>query len=299
MLKECVECRSVQAIGEDGICPYKQAEDNLPLRCVGKWSKDKLYYLQKYINIFSLSMKNRWAKRAYIDLFAGPGLCVVRESGEIILGSPLVAIDQLPLFSRYIFIDISKESVESLERRVELRRPEAWRKLFNRDCNSAVDEIRGEIDNSYLVLAFVDPTSMQINFSSIEKLTQGLRMDLIINFPLQAINRSYPYAFKGHAKNYDNFFGSGEWREILQQYPDIHSVGTKLLFLYKSQLGKIGYGDIRDLDSSQYFESDEILVKGPKNIPLYYLVFASKHPIGRRFWHETQRIRSDSQRLLL
>jgi three-Cys-motif partner protein len=250
------------------------------------------------MGVFNSSMKDKWPKRAYVELFAGPGLGIIRGSGQIIDGSPLLAVKQAIPFSRYIFIDINTDALTALERRANNVKPTVDMKLIPRDCNSSIDEIRSVIDSSYLILTFVDPTSMQAKFSTIRDLTQDLRMDLVINFPLQAINRSYSYALQGYDKKYDDFFGTTGWRPILTSLSDIRSIGARLLDLYKSQLRSIGFGQIDEL-SHQDSESGDILVRGPKNIPLYYLVFASKHKVAYKFWNEIQKIRANSQRQLL
>jgi len=298
-LNPCIRCKADGVKDEDGICPYIPGEDHLPLRCVGFWAKEKLYYLGRYMEVFNASMKDKWPKRAYIELFAGSGLGIVRNTGQIINGSPLLAIEQAVPFCRYIFVDINTDALSALEKRARLLSPGADIKFIPRDCNSTIDEIRTRIDSSYLILTFIDPTSMQAKFSTIRNLTQGLRMDLIINFPLQAINRSYTYALQGYDQKYDDFFGTNEWRSILTGSSDFRSIGVKLLDLYKNQLRSIGYGQINDLAGSQSSEFGDILVRGPKNIPLYYLVFAGKHKIAYKFWDEIQKIRANSQRRLL
>ncbi len=295
----CEECRDDSIKEENGICPYASGEDGFPLRCVGFWAKDKLYYLKRYMEVFNASMKGKWLKRAYIELFSGPGFGIIRKSGQIIKGSPLLAIEQATPFSRYVFVDINENALSALENRTKRIRPEADIIFISCDCNCAVDQIRAKIDSSYLALSFIDPTSMQAKFSTIKELTYDLKMDLIINFPLQALNRSYSYALQGYGDKYDDFFGTNKWRPILKGYSDFRSVGAKLLDLYKSQLSSIGYGQINDLTDEQTSRSGEILVRGPRNIPLYYLVFAGKHKIAYKFWHEIQKIRSDNQRRLL
>ena len=55
------------------------------------------------------------------------------------------------------------------------------------------------------------------------------------------------------------------------------------------------YKHIEDLGIFTPFKSAEVLVKGPKNIPLYYLFLASKHPLGNKLWQEIKKIRPDRQ----
>ncbi len=286
----CAQCKEEQIKEEDGICPFKNGDDNLPLRCVGPWANDKLYYLKRYMEVFNTAMKGKWSKRAYIELFSGPGLGIIRDTGEIIDGSPLIAIKQQTPFSRYIFVDINSHATNALESRVRNFRRTNNVRFLTQDCNENIEKIRFNIDNNYLSLAFVDPTSMQIKFSTIQQLTRDLKMDMIVNFPLQAINRSYSYALHGYVEKFDNYFGTDEWKPVIVGNSDIHNIGTRLLDLYKKQFEIIGYTQVNDANS--------ILVRGPKNIPLYYIFFVSKNQLAIKLWNSIQEIRSNKQRLL-
>ncbi len=295
MFEPCEKCKAEEARDEDGICPYVKDDDNLPLRCIGKWSEDKLDYLGRYMDIFNKAMKYKRPKRAYIDLFAGPGKCIIRDSGKIISGSTLIALEQSVPFSLIVSVDINSDAVSALEKRGGEYKSETKLKTFDADCNLIADWIREEVDPSYLILAFIDPTSMQMKFSTIRKLTDGLSMDLIINYPLQAINRAYRDALSGNETVFNDFFGTTEWKERILGLKSQYHIATKLLPLYKQQLGGIGYKDITELDSDKPFISDEVLVKGPRNIPLYYLFLASKNPLGNKLWQEVKKIRPDRQ----
>ena len=155
-LLQCVRCKADNVKDEDGICPYILADDQLPVRCFGSWARDKLYYLQKYMNMFNTSMKNKWHYRAYVELFAGPGRGIVRNTSQIIKGSPLLAIEQSVPFTYHIFVDINKSAVEALEKRVKSLNPRADVKLINKDCNLSIDEIRKLLSISHLILAFYE-----------------------------------------------------------------------------------------------------------------------------------------------
>ena len=48
--------------------------DGLPAMKVNVWARRKHHYLDRYLDIFAGGMKNKWSRRVYIDLFAGPGM---------------------------------------------------------------------------------------------------------------------------------------------------------------------------------------------------------------------------------
>ena len=69
-------------------------EDGLLIDEVGVWTKEKHERLRKYVD-FTRGVRKKWVHgtggATYIDLFCGAGRAVVRETGERIDGSPLVA----------------------------------------------------------------------------------------------------------------------------------------------------------------------------------------------------------------
>jgi len=62
---------------------------------VGPWAILKLALVAYYADVYSSIIKSRFKKSYYVDFFAGPGLNQIRETGDIVLGSPLLA-DRVP-----------------------------------------------------------------------------------------------------------------------------------------------------------------------------------------------------------
>lgn len=74
---------------------------------VGPWAKEKLHYIRRYCDIFNTGMKDKWETRTYVDLFSGPGKCVIEGTEEEIDGSPLIALQCEEPFTHYFFNDLS------------------------------------------------------------------------------------------------------------------------------------------------------------------------------------------------
>lgn len=74
---------------EDYLLPV---DVGLPMRAAGQWAKAKLDYLARHIDVFETSMCQCWTLRNYVDLQAGTGKNRMRTSGEVVLGSPLLAL---------------------------------------------------------------------------------------------------------------------------------------------------------------------------------------------------------------
>ncbi len=237
---------------------------------IGPWAKDKLFYVKGICEIFNTGMKNKWAIRAYVDLFAGPGSCVVGETSEEIPGSPIVALRCRLPFTHYFFNDLKPELIESLRSRTSSGESAIVR-YFSEDCNAAADEIRERLPDKSLDLCFIDPLNWEIKFDTIRRLTQNRNMDLLITFHIGSIKRDAanpPQALL-------DFFPDSSWQ---QSYSDTANRGERtgrvLLDSYEQGLKDLGYKEIRD----------HVLERNVRNVPLYYLIFASKHPRGTDFW---------------
>ena len=276
------------------------ASDNLIARCVGQWSQDKVYYISRYADIFSSSMKRKFADREYIDLFAGPGRCVLSDGSREFDGTPLAALQIKVPFSRYHFVESSSEEFNALQTRARSsdRFPSiCW---YPEDANSAATEIRKSLSADALALALVDPTGLHFHFSSLQTLVQDRRVDLIYLFPDgMDVRRNLERYLK--TDQLDVVLGTTSWRdkitEELKKYPSLADVAkcpgaTKIVFgIFKEQLRTLGYSFIS--------AGDEIRFKNSKSAELYYLVFASRHEKGHEFWNKIKVISPTGQRQLL
>lgn len=268
----------------EGICKIRDANDGYPIRCVGGWSKEKLFYLQRYIDTFTTSMRKKWnGQLYYIDLFAGPGMCRVREDQEEIEASPLLALNSKYPFMKYFFVDLNKMVLDALFKRCGNNPNKEKVEFFNGDCNEVVNSIIELIPDWSLSMAFIDPTGLDFKFSTVETLALR-KVDLIITYPdNMAISRNFNKFLKEDTCPLDSFIGDREWRKC-------KSV-NEVTEYYKKKLSSLGYQEI--------FRGDEIQIRSTaKNLPLYTLLFASKHPLGHTFWKKISDINHTGQRKL-
>lgn len=252
---------------------------------VGPWAKEKLFYIDRYCYIFNQAMKRKWPTRVYVDLFAGPGRCVLRGTGEEIDGSPLVALKCTVPFSHYFFNDLDATAIAALQKRAG-RLATGEVRFFNKDCNQVVDDFLQELDKlpgEPLVFCFIDPFGWEIEFTSIARLTQGRRMDLAITFHTGNMKR---WAHQISDK-LDRFFPDAGWRAgfDMRKAEGDRALGAYLLDYYEQGLKRLGYKDIQE----------RVSVKQTKGVPLYHLIFASKHPLGKEFWDKISQRKQNGQ----
>lgn len=271
--------------------PDLLGNDGLPVRDSGIWAKEKLYYLERYLDIFSVGMQKKWlGKIYYVDLFAGPGQCRIAETSEEFDGSPLTALKFN--FAKYFFFESDPTCFKALETRIRVRAPEKLRNvtLIPDDCNKKIDQIKPM--TGALGLAFVDPTGISpIAFETIRKLAANRKIDLIINFHEGMGIRMNIHQYSKKEQNaLKQFLGSDRSIKQFRTAPSsIDQVCREITSEYRDNLRGLGY---------QVVDGDQIPIKTEKNALLYYLLFASKDPRGNDFWRKIGLIDPHGQRKL-
>jgi three-Cys-motif partner protein len=244
----------------------------------------KVHYVDRYASIFAVGMR-QYPRRAYIELFAGPGLSWDRGHRAFVKGSALRALDFD--FTDYVFVDLDPKATAALDERIDRLGARRSKKItvITNDCNAAVDAIRQALPSSHLIsLAFVDPTNWQVSFDSIRRLVSSQRVDLLFTFHDGNMRRMV----QPGVPRLDAFFGTPEWRQVLKLPQS--QVGCELRRLYNRQLQTLGYRPDSDLDS--------VPVRNTVNRVIYELLLFSKHPRGLDFWRKASSISELGQRSL-
>lgn len=219
-------------------------EDGLPVRDSGSWVEEKFYYLGRYLKIFSVGMKNKWPGQLYYaDLFAGPGRCRIRATQKEIDGSPLLALLGFD-FARYFFFEADRACSEALDVRVKKRAPGKWEnvKIIPGDCNYTIEQAGLPFEG--LGLAFIDPTGIsQISFKTLQRLTAGRQIDLIINFPEgMGIRMNLHQYTRTEANALNRFMGSARWKEPYgRSLTSFDQVCKQIAEEYLANLRSLGY----------------------------------------------------------
>jgi len=261
-------------------------DDHMALLEVGQWAILKHQKIGYYCSLFSTGMKNKWDTRVYLDLFAGSGKCSIRDTGQIIPGSPLLALNIDDPFDLYIFCEKSEDYIADLKKRVNLYFPMQTCKYVCGDINDCLENLFDMIPsfsykNRGLTFCFVDPfKANQLNFDTIREI-QSIYVDFLTLIPsFMDINRNEHNYTRDSDASLDHFLGTNVWRNKWksQQRPPM-AFGDFITEEFCMQMKDLGF-----LYKSP---SDLELIRGDNNQPLYHLAFFSKHPRGLQFWRET------------
>lgn len=258
-------------------------DDGLITPVVGPQSAEKHYFLERYINVFTKSMKGKWSLH-FIDLFAGAGMERLRGSGKLQWGSPMLAAHAPKPFDGLHLCELDRGKYDALKARMDRHRPDA--QIVNGDANQVAAQIARKIPRGALSLAFLDPYGLQLNFATLELLA-NLRADLIIFFPdrLDILRNWKEYYYDKPNSNLDRYLGlDSSWRTVLDATPPSQCIEA-LKRLYRARLKERLHYPI--------VEHERIPTTGR---PLYYLVFCSRNDLGAKFWKEIVRKKPDGQR---
>jgi len=269
--------------------------DGLPVRECGRWTETKLHFWAKYIDITTRAMVGNpnWPDGlVYIDLFAGPGVCEIRESKKRLPGSPSIAAQASKAFRKIIAVELKPDNAKALDARlVRFCNPESV-KVLQGACEDLIDEVVAEIPDRALALAFIDPEGFDVPFKMLERLVaDGRRVDFLILFAdaIDLVRNVDQYEKFTDSKLYDMLGDSKDWLADWQALENRSGLKVREFFSQKyAELirSRLDYCGVR-----------QEIIQGPSG-PLYRLIFASRHERGLEFWDKIVAIELGGQRRL-
>ncbi|MEK6656755.1 MAG: three-Cys-motif partner protein TcmP [Nitrospirota bacterium] len=282
-------CREHRCKDTDGNCLI-HGLDGLPVQCVGPWVEDKFFFLERYLNA-SCEARRRFADKGnavFIDLFSGPGRCIIKDEKREIDGGGIRALNRNEApFNECFCFDISKVNVDTLKKRTSAK---TTCHVECGDSNSLINElINILLKHKYRYhFAFIDPFGPDgLKFATLKMLAKLDKMDMLIHFPIGAIKRNLKTWIKHKNTILDNLLGTDSWRKAIEGFTDDKIFGA-LINVFKEQLKSIGYPEKGlKMESSNidiYTGLPTVSVKNTKEVDLYVLILASKHPLGQKIW---------------
>lgn len=265
--------------------PERLQDDGLALAEVGAWAEDKHRLVALYAQMFARAMKGKWQTLTYLDLFAGPGRCRMRDSGVIQLTSPTLVLSSSADFDRYVFCEQDPGAADALARRARRDFPGRPVEVRVGDANSLAAGIAAAIpERSSLSFCFLDPYRMaNLRFQTVESLASR-RMDFLVLIPsgMDSNRNVRTYAKAGHTL-VEAFCGAADWRNRWDD--DLkrgHTFETFIVEEFGRSMTRLGYRS-GGLERAHPIRSDD------KNQLLYRLAFYSKSELGDKFWREAQK----------
>jgi len=286
LTRQCDTCQINGKYQEDFTCSTSDPNDGLPLTCVGEWAHDKHERLRKYVDI-SRAVRKKFLDgpggATYIELFSGPGKSRIQNSNTVIDGSALCAVrsaleSSTPFTTVHvgddkpIFVASAKQRLEQLHASVE---------PYTGLAEDTVGKIVANLNPKGLHFALLDPYDLKaLPFSIIEKLAQLERMDILIHVSVQDLQRNLKLYIASEDSRLDTFVPG--WREEIDIEVNQEEIRRQILnyWLRKIESLDMKPGGVESIE----------LVKGSRNQPLYWLVFAARHDRANEFWDKIRNI---------
>jgi three-Cys-motif partner protein len=255
------------------------SDDALPLDEVGSWAKEKHERLRQYVDI-TRAVRRRFTEgtggATYVDLYCGSGRARVRDSAEIIDGSPLVAVktarDGGAPFSNIFIADSSEELCRAAEARIV--RAGFSPTVEVGTAEETVRRIVSRLSPYGLHFAFLDPFNLQdLPFSVIEALARLKRVDLLIHVSAQDLQRNLHSYTRPGDDRLDRF--APGWRDAVDIRRPPRAVRAGLLEYWAKKIEALGLPPARHA---------ELISGTSKNQRLYWLVLAARHELARQLW---------------
>lgn len=256
-------------------------------RTWGFWTEQKLSMLAEYLPAFTKASKKS-ERTLYLDLFAGQDRNLSRTTGEPISGSPRVALDTRPMFTKAIFFELPAQA-GSLEAELRASYPDRNFDVIPGDCNKTVsrvlDRLRAEDWHWAPTFALLDQQAAEIEWTTIEALATSrpetkTRAELWLLFAPSMLPRglasAHPRDAERFARRVTAMFGTDMWREAYIARQEDKLTGAELrdelLNLMRWRLEKV----------LGYKATHSFRMRNTRGVDLYDMIFATDHDAGKR-----------------
>lgn len=254
---------------------------------IGYWSEIKLDIIKKYASAYSTIInKQSYIKgHFYIDGFAGAGTHISKNSKEFIPGSPRNALNVIPPFTEYHFIDLNSGKVELLR---EMSKEQPNVNVYEGDCNRILlKKILPLVkyEDFKRAICVLDPYGLHLNWEVIYTAGQMKTVEIFLNFPVMDMNMNILWknpdkVAQAQIARMDAFWGNHSWRNAAYTktpglFDDIEEKATNkdVAKAFQSRLKKVaGFN----------YVPDPIPMRNSTGSIVYYLFFASPNKTGAK-----------------
>lgn len=252
---------------------------------VGYWSEIKLDIVRKYASAYSIVMAKQEIirKHIYIDGFAGAGTHISKISGRFIPGSPLNALNVVPPFKEFHFVDLDGGRARRLR---DLAKGRSDVLVYEGDCNDVLTTQvfpRARYEDYNRALCLLDPYGLHLNWEVMRMAGETKSIEIFLNFPVMDMHMNVLWRDSARVKpeqaaRMDSFWGDRTWLDVAYTknrglFGDIEEKATieKVAAAFRERLHKV---------AGFKFVPDPMPMRNTRGGIVYYLFFASPNEKG-------------------
>jgi three-Cys-motif partner protein len=250
---------------------------------VGYWTEIKLRIIREYSKVYA-TILNKYPSLQfdYIDGFAGAGKHISRTTGELIEGSPAIALNTTPRFHHYHFVDLNGDKAAILE---EYGKGRFDVTVHHGDCNEILLELFKEYrwKDYKRALCLLDPYDLNPNWEVVRKAGEMKTIEIFLNFMIMDANMNVFYKNpdkvpEAQKERMNKFWGDSSWREagytpLPTLFGDINKKvkNEAIVGVYRKRLKEV---------AGFKYVPEPIPMLNTKGATIYYLFFASPKESG-------------------
>jgi three-Cys-motif partner protein len=252
--------------------------DGRRIELVRPWVEEKHHLLRGYVDASRGARAKLRGTPTYVDLYCGPGLVRISDTGVEHVGGALAAVQAAAApstgkaapYTRAILADMVDINVTACADRLK-EALALTATTFVGEAVSTASEVVRALPAKGLHLAFLDPYAIdQLPFSVIEQFARAPHVDLIIHFASgdMARNLSRPEIYE----RFDD--AAPGWRSILERTSGKGLRRRRFFEHWKGLFAPLKY----------HVSEKAFPVKNTRGREIYRLVLASKHELGSNIW---------------
>jgi len=174
-------------------------------------------------------------------------------------------------FSAMYVSDIDEESLSACVTR--LRALGAPVTPIHARAANAVPQMVRSVSPYGLHFAFIDPYNLgALDFALIKGLAKLKRIDMMIHLSIMDLQRNFGAYLKADVSVLDTF--APGWRDAVNAAGSKPVVRQRVIQYWRDQVASLGV----------WASTEQRLISGENNQPLYYLLLAAGHQLAHKFW---------------
>lgn len=255
---------------------------------IGIWSEVKLAIIREYASAYAKILDRRRREKIpslrwlYIDAYAGPGMHVSKTTGEVVDGSPLIALKTDPPFSEYHLIDSDANRAAQL-RKISGNRSDVF--IYSDDCNRVLlREVfpRAEYSDYKRALCLLDPYNINLTWEVIESAGKSGSIEIFLNLMIMDINRNAmrrnpDTSLQSKMDQLTRLWGDETWREA--GYDTSGNLFGEPEKVSNERFGQ-AFRERLKAKAGFKFVSNPMPMRTKSHSVIYYLYFAAQQPVA-------------------